>query len=121
REFYGRGYRVGPGVLIPRPETELLVDRAREIARARSGGAPLAIVDFGTGSGCIAVSLALEIEGSRVLAIDVAPAAILCARANADALGARVEFVEGDGLRALDERTSVGERFDLCVANPPYV
>jgi len=117
REFYGRPFRVGPGVLVPRPETELLVDRAREIAKERGTNA-LRIADVGTGSGCIAVTLALEIPGSRVLAVDVSVAATLCARANADALGATIEIVEGDGLAALD---AASERFDLLVSNPPYV
>lgn len=119
REFYGRPFRVGPGVLVPRPETELLVDRAREIARER-GTSELRIADVGTGSGCIAVTLALELPGARVLAVDVSGAAVLCARANADALGAKVEIVEGDGLAAL-ERAAAAEPFDLVVSNPPYV
>lgn len=117
REFYGRSFRVGPGVLIPRPETELLVDRARELSR----GPALRIADFGTGSGCLAITLALELAGSRVLALDVSPAAILCARANAEALGAELEIVEGEGLALLDDRIARGERFDLVVSNPPYV
>jgi release factor glutamine methyltransferase len=117
REFYGRTFRVGPGVLIPRPETELLVDRAREIARER-GGAPVACADVGTGSGCIAVTLALEIPGAKVVAIDSSAAAVLCATENARALGAEVEIVESDGFQALDRR---GHRFDLVLSNPPYV
>lgn len=119
REFYGRPFKVGPGVLVPRPETELLVDRAREIAKERGTGAQR-IADVGTGSGCIAVTLALEIAGARVLALDVSAAAVLCARANADALGASVEIVEGEGLAELDRAAST-ERFDLVVSNPPYV
>ncbi|MFN0008696.1 MAG: peptide chain release factor N(5)-glutamine methyltransferase [Planctomycetota bacterium] len=119
REFYGRPFQVGPGVLVPRPETELLVDRAREIAKERGTGA-LRIADVGTGSGCIAVTLALELPGARVLALDVSAAAVLCARANADALGASVEIVEGEGLAELDRATAI-ERFDLVVSNPPYV
>lgn len=111
REFYGRPIQVGPGVLIPRPETELLVDRAREIA-------PRRIADLGTGSGCIAVTLALEIEGAEVTAMDSSPEALAFARANAEALGANVRFVEGDFLEALDREP---ERFDLLVCNPPYV
>lgn len=119
REFYGRDFRVGPGVLIPRPETELIVDRAREILRECT--TPVRIADFGTGSGCIAITLALEVETASVLALDVSPAAILCARANADLLGARLEIVEGDGLLRLEERVARGERFELLVSNPPYV
>ncbi len=118
REFYARSFRVGPGVLIPRPETELLVDRARELARDR---AALRIVDFGTGSGCIAITLSLEISGARVLALELSPAAVLCARTNAEALGASIELVEGEGFTQLDRRVANGERFDLVVSNPPYV
>jgi release factor glutamine methyltransferase len=111
REFYGRPFRVGPGVLIPRPETELLVDRARELA-------PRRIADLGTGSGCIAVTLALEIEGAEVVAIERSAEALAFARANAEALAANVRFVEGDFLEALELEP---DRFDLLVGNPPYV
>lgn len=114
REFYGRSFKVGPGVLIPRPETELLVDRAREIGRTR-------LADLGTGSGCLAVTLALEIQGARVLAVDCSGAAVLCARENARALGAEVEIVEGDALEVLDQPTRGGQRFDVVLSNPPYV
>jgi len=114
REFYGREFRVGPGVLVPRPETELLVDRAR------ARGAPLAaprIADVGTGSGCIAVTLALELSGSRVCAVELAPRALEYARENAQRLGALVEFVSGDGPAALRAHGP----FELVVSNPPYV
>jgi release factor glutamine methyltransferase len=111
REFYGRSFQVGPGVLIPRPETELLVDRAREIAPRRAA-------DLGTGSGCIAITLALEVAGADVTAIERSPEALAFARANAEALGATVRFVEEDFLEALDRE---GDRFDLLVCNPPYV
>ncbi len=117
REFYGRSFAVGPGVLIPRPETELLVDRAREIARERPAG-PRRIADLGTGSGCLAVTLALEIEGADVTAIERSRDALAFARANAEALNAKVRFLEGDFLEALDREP---ERFDLLVSNPPYV
>jgi release factor glutamine methyltransferase len=116
REFYGRTFRVGPGVLIPRPETEHLVDRAIEIGRA-TPDRPLRIADLGTGSGCIAITLALELPGATVLAVDASGAAVLCARENALGLAATLEVVEGDGLAALAE----AGRFDLVVSNPPYV
>jgi len=116
REFYGRTFRVGPGVLIPRPETEHLVDRAIEIGRATSDR-PLRIADLGTGSGCIAITLALELPGATVLAVDASGAAVLCARENALGLAATLEVVEGDGLATLAE----AGRFDLVVSNPPYV
>lgn len=115
REFYGRDFAVGPGVLIPRPETELLVDRARELAGEGEGLSRVA--DLGCGSGCLAVTLALEIEGSAVVASDVSGAALAFARRNAEALGASLELVEGDGLEPLLARGP----FDLVVSNPPYV
>jgi release factor glutamine methyltransferase len=112
REFYGRAFRVGPGVLIPRPETELLIDRARAFAATRGG---LRIADVGTGSGCLAVTLALELPGSEVFAVDCEPRALEFARANAEHLGAQVTFMEGDGCVPLTGA------FDLVVSNPPYV
>lgn len=114
REFYGRDFKVGPAVLIPRPETELIVDLVRE--RVPAGAAP-AILDLGTGSGALAVTLALELPAARVTAVDFSPAALAVARANAEALGARVRFVESDWFAALD----AGERFGVIVSNPPYV
>ncbi|MFT5152288.1 MAG: polypeptide subunit release factor methylase, partial [Planctomycetota bacterium] len=205
REFYGRDFKVGPGVLIPRPETELLIDRARELwpsstvrvprsqelerkaierqeatrseadvgaksvesverrnqpsetsgmlarhavseaqvseasgpeptqaastgsvdqhlshdqdaAKAAHESAPV-IVDIGSGSGCIAVSLALEIPDAHVLATDISADAIQWARLNAEELGAELSFLQGDGPEALPD----GARFDLMVSNPPYI
>jgi release factor glutamine methyltransferase len=121
REFYGRTFAVGPGVLIPRPETELVVEHAlialREIEQ-RTHRAP-AVVDVGTGSGCIAISIALEDPRARVRAIDVSTQALDIARANAARLGAsdRVAFRE---MSLLDGLVGV-ERVDLIVSNPPYV
>lgn len=114
REFYGRDFKVGPAVLIPRPETELIVDLVRE--RVPAGAAP-AILDLGTGSGALAVTLALELPAAQVTAVDFSSAALAVARANAAALGARVRFVESDWFAALD----AGERFGVIVSNPPYV
>lgn len=113
REFYGRDFVVTPDVLIPRPETELLVELV--IQKVGAGGTA-AILDLGTGSGCIAVTLALELPATRVTAADVSPAALAVARGNAGRLGARVEFFASDWFAALPPR-----RFDLIVANPPYV
>jgi release factor glutamine methyltransferase len=115
REFHGRSFRVTPDVLIPRPETESLVERALLAARERSG--PLRIADLGTGSGCLAISLACELPAATVIAVDLSPAALAVAAGNAEALGVadRVLFVEGgwvDGLVA---------DLDLVVSNPPYV
>ena len=115
REFYGRSFRVSPDVLIPRPETESLVERALVAARERSGA--LRIADLGTGSGCVAISLACELPSATVIAVDLSAAALAVAAENAEALGVadRVLFVEGgwvDGLVA---------ELDLVVSNPPYV
>lgn len=112
RDFYGREFRVGPGVLVPRPETELLVDRARALLAGRV--APR-IADIGTGSGCLAVTLALELPSSRVQAVDVSERALEYARDNATRLGAELEFSCADGL------ASLAGTFDLIVSNPPYI
>lgn len=114
QEFYGREFLVGPGVLIPRPETELLVDTVRDVLR----GHPLPrIADIGTGSGCIAVTLAAELAVARVTATDISPDALTIARGNAEAHGVagRVRFVE---TRYLD---GVPGPFDVVASNPPYV
>lgn len=113
REFYGRVFEVGPAVLIPRPETERLVELALE---RMPPGESLSVLDLGTGSGCIAITLALERPQARVTAVDRAPAALAIARRNADILNATVEFLDSDWFAALG-----GRRFDLIVANPPYV
>lgn len=113
REFFGREFAVSSGVLIPRPETELLV----EIALARVGAdATARILDLGTGSGCLAITLALEIPQAQVTALDASAAALDVARDNAQRLGARLRLLQSDWYSAL-----AGERFDLIVANPPYI
>ena len=111
--FLGRDFHVEPGVLIPRPETEELVERMlREIpANAR-------MADIGTGSGCIAVTLALEVPGSRVQAWDISETALRIARQNAEALQAEVDFVHRDALAWQPEEKGV---LDVIVSNPPYV
>lgn len=111
REFYGREFRVTPAVLIPRPETELLVETA--LSKVSRGDTPC-VLDLGAGSGCVAITLALEL-GCAVTAVDVSAEALAVARDNAAWLGARVNFVESDWFAAID-----GE-FDLIVGNPPYV
>ena len=119
REFYGRGFCVDARVLIPRPETELLVDRAREWLRERKLANPR-VLDVGTGCGAIAITLALEVPGARVIAVDLSPAALEIARANAARLrvpAASIEFVEGDGAAAARAHAP----FDLVLSNPPYV
>jgi release factor glutamine methyltransferase len=113
REFYGRNFRVTPDVLIPRPETELLVDQA---LLHLPPGQPLRVLDLGTGSGCVAVTIALERPHAIVTAVDRSPAALTLAECNARALDAHVRFLQSDWFAAL-----AGERFDLIVANPPYI
>lgn len=113
REFYGREFSVTPDVLIPRPETELLVEVACRKVGVAAGAT---LLDLGTGSGCIAITLALELPGALVAAAEVSPAALAVARANATLLSAAVAFVESDWLAAFG-----GRRFDVIVSNPPYV
>lgn len=112
--FYGRNFSVGPGVLIPRPETELLVEEG--VAALAGHPAPL-VLDIGTGSGCLAVTLALELPGAAVVATDVSADALTIAAENARRLGVatRVTFVHGAGTGA------ESGPFDLVVSNPPYV
>lgn len=114
REFYGRPFRVGPGVLVPRAETELLVDLAREALQGHTGAR---VAELGTGSGCIAVTLALELTEAFVVASDVSSEALGFARENAAKLGAEVTLLEADGLEAFRSHAP----FDLFVSNPPYV
>lgn len=113
REFYGRPFQVTPDVLIPRPDTELLVELA--LARIPPDQA-VEVLDLGTGSGCIAITLALERPRARVTAVDRSAAALAIARRNAGILGARVDLLRSDWFDALG-----GRRFGLIVGNPPYI
>jgi len=117
-EFMSLTFEVGPGVLIPRPETEHLVERAIDLLRAEPTGDQLAL-DIGTGSGCIAIALAKEVAALQVVASDISPAALAIAKRNAIRHGVadRVTLVISDLLDA--HRT--GPRADLIVSNPPYV
>ena len=126
REFWSRQFEVGPGVLVPRPETELIVEEAlarlagrvaasfREPASSRR---PIDIADVGTGSGCLAVTLAIELPPARVVGTDTSARALDVARRNAERheVADRIDFVNTDLLAGLDTR------FDLVVSNPPYV
>jgi len=107
QEFYGREFRVSRDVLIPRPESELLI----ETAPKRSG----VVIDIGTGSGAIAITLSLE-RRCRVIATDLSFEALAVAKANAVKLGADVEFVEGDLFNCFADGVA-----DMVVSNPPYV
>jgi len=115
QDFYGRVFRVTPDVLIPRPETELLVETALELTK---DGAPF-ICDVGTGSGCIAISLLCEQISARAIAVDVSTAALSIAKQNANQLGVtdRIELLNSDCF----DSVPTTYRFDLVISNPPYV
>jgi release factor glutamine methyltransferase len=121
REFYSLSFRVTPDVLIPRPETELLVVAAIDLAKERFStlDSRLSIADVGTGSGIIAVCLAKHLPAWRVTAVDISTAALAVAEDNAKRHGVsdRIEFVESDLLAAVP----ADRRFDFVVSNPPYV
>jgi release factor glutamine methyltransferase len=114
REFHGRSFAVTPDVLIPRPETELVLEAALESTRGRAG---IRMVDVGAGSGCLAIGFALERTDARVIATDSSDAALAVARRNARRYGVddRIEWRRGDLL------AGVHGPFDLIVSNPPYV
>ncbi len=113
REFFARAFRVTPDTLIPRPDTERLIDATLQMKlpeRAR-------VLDLGTGSGAIAITLALECPDWDVTATDASEAALAVARDNAARLGACVRFAAGDWYAAV----GADERFDLVISNPPYI
>jgi release factor glutamine methyltransferase len=119
REFYGLNLAVGPGVLIPRHDTEVLVEQAlARLPQACAGKSPaIEVLDLGTGSGAIALALAHVRPDLCVCAIDASAAALSVARTNAQRLGlGRVQFLEGDWFAPV-----AGRRFDLVVSNPPYI
>lgn len=114
REFYGRMFRVTPDVLIPRPETELLVDVALHTLR---GMIHQRVLDLGTGSGCVALTLAAECAGAHVTGVEASQAALDVARANAAAMSLQgVEWRVSDWFHAVS-----ADRYDLIVSNPPYI
>lgn len=113
REFYGRSFTVSPAVLIPRPETELIVD----VVLGKFGrNARPRILDLGTGSGCLAITLALELPEAEVTAVDISRAALSIAAQNAKQLGAEVRLLASDWFSSM-----ANDRFDLIVSNPPYI
>ena len=123
REFHGLLLRVTPDVLVPRPDTEVLVDWALELladldrgALQRGHGTPPSVADLGTGSGAIALALKHAHAAAQVCAVERSPSALAVARANGEHLGLPVEWFEGDWFAHL-----AGRRFDLIVANPPYI
>ena len=112
QEFFGLTFEVTPAVLIPRPDTESLVDEVLRVATAET---ELDVLELGTGSGCIAIALACTRPRWRILATDVSPDALAIAQHNGARLGARVEFRQSDWFDA------VSGRFDLVISNPPYI
>jgi release factor glutamine methyltransferase len=114
-DFYGRSFAVNPAVLIPRPETELLIHEIKKYVNQQNKR-NLRILDIGTGSGCIAITLALEIPDAEISTMDVSNEALACARKNASELTASVVFENLDILKE-----EINNRFDLIVSNPPYI
>ena len=111
-----RRLAAGEPVQYPRPETEELVDWVR-----RAEPAARRLLDVGTGSGCIAATLALELPAARITAVDCSAEALAVARENAERLGAAVDFRQADALAGLERCFAGGEPFDVIVSNPPYV
>ncbi len=113
-DFYGRRFSVSPAVLIPRPETELMVHQVIQTVGKSFNGK---VIDIGTGSGCIAISLALELPYSQVFATDIDIAVLNTATQNAARLGARVTFLKHDILH----EPLPSQPLDIVVSNPPYI
>jgi release factor glutamine methyltransferase len=120
QSFFGRSFRVDPSVLIPRPETEVLVERVLAEADQIFGRQPIRVVDIGTGSGAIAVTLACERPHWEVWAIDLSPEALATAQTNAEIHGVRNRIVwrQGDLLEPL---STSGKRAQVVISNPPYI
>ena len=122
REFWSREFAVTPEVLIPRPETELLIETVlRLVAQSHTNSLqpPMRVLDIGTGSGCIAITLAKELPTVELWAVDLSSAALTIALANARHHGVeqRINFLQGDLFSAIPEDS----RFDVVVSNPPYI
>lgn len=113
REFYGHSFLITPDVLIPRPETELLVERALAQIPLNQR---VDVLELGCGSGCVAISIALARPDARITAIDRSVAALAVAKKNAARHGVDIEFLKSDWFTALAQR-----RFDMIVSNPPYI
>lgn len=114
KEFYGLDFEVNEAVLVPRPETELLVDTALEFLKTKPNAK---VLDLGTGSGCIAISIAYHAPHAQITAIDASAAALeVATRNNLKHMQGRVRLLQSDWFSALGE-----ERFDLIVSNPPYI
>jgi len=125
KEFFSLDFEVTPDVLIPRPETEVLVERTIDLAR-KSGGAVRSLLDLGTGSGCIAICLAKHLPDIAVCASDISEKSLAVARRNAarHGLAERIVFAAGDLFgcrRSRQDGAAAGAPFDVIVCNPPYV
>lgn len=117
REFHGLRLAVSPAVLVPRPDTEVLVDWALELLRGElAGRATPTVLDLGTGSGAVALAVKAGHPAAAVSAVDASPAALAQARANGERLGLPVEWLASDWWQAM-----AGRRFDLALSNPPYI
>lgn len=116
KEFYGRKFKVDRDVLVPRPESEEIIEIVKKLVEKEYKDKEIRILDVGTGSGCLGISLSLEIPSAKVVASDISQEALKVAAENAIDLGARVEFVQSDLLEKF-----AGEKFDFIVANLPYL
>lgn len=118
QEFFGLEFEVNSAVLIPRPETEIIIEETIRLVGENGIERPL-LVDVGTGSGCIAITLARELEGARVIAVDLSSSALRLAKRNAERYGLLpgIDFLESDLLDAVSESI----RADFIISNPPYV
>jgi release factor glutamine methyltransferase len=115
--FYGLEFEVNTAVLIPRPETEELVDLIIQNSKSKAQNSKLKILDIGTGSGCIAVALAKNLPNAQVFALDVSEQALATAKTNAEKNQVQLSFI----LQSILETLDLGQQFDIIVSNPPYV
>lgn len=121
-EFYGLPFKVNEHVLIPRPETEELIEWVLSDRSERTDESQLRILDIGTGSGCIAITLAKHLSGAHVFAMDVSREALQIAQKNADSNVVNVQFIHDDILKfGHTELDSTSQKFDIIISNPPYV
>jgi release factor glutamine methyltransferase len=121
-EFYGLNFLVNPAVLIPRPETEELVEWVLQSGKSKvKSQKSLSILDIGTGSGCIAITLKKNLPGAKVTAIDISTDALQTAKQNAVINEVEVEFIEQDILQSEKLKVKSKKKFNIIVSNPPYV